>query len=76
MGTLWGSIDPTVNHEDYFFNPPQKQFYFMLQTNWQPKQNIPLMVNTSIAVDRGNLFNNIGFMIGITWSISSQFADH
>lgn len=76
MGTLWGSIDPTVNHEDYFFNPPQKQLYLMLQTNWQPKQNIPLMVNTSIAMDRGNLFNNIGFMIGMTWSISNRFTDY
>ncbi len=74
MGTLWGSIDPNVNQEEYFFNPAQKQWYFMVETEWQPKKSIPLKINFAIAADMGQLFNNLGTMIGLTWDIGNQFS--
>lgn len=69
MGTLWGSIDPSVDSEEYFFNPDQRQWYFMLESSWQPKQNLPLSLNLTFAADKGDLFNSLGFLAGITWTI-------
>ncbi|MDD3568103.1 MAG: capsule assembly Wzi family protein [Bacteroidales bacterium] len=69
MGQLWGSIDPSLDHEEYFFNPDQRQWYLMLESSWQPKKDLPLKLNTTLAADKGDLFNSMGIMIGIIWNI-------
>jgi hypothetical protein len=69
MGQLWGSLDPNLNQEDYFFNPAQKQWYFMLETSWTIKNVENITFHSTLAVDKGQLFNNAGIMLGLSWNI-------
>ncbi|MFO8022637.1 MAG: hypothetical protein R6U65_09250, partial [Perlabentimonas sp.] len=70
QGTTWGILDPENNIilEDYFFYPYKKQWYFLLETQWQPKNYNKLQIKTSLAIDRGDLFNNIGALLGVSWT--------
>ncbi len=70
MGQLWGSLDPDLNQEDYFFNPAQKQWYFMLETSWTIKNIKNITFHSTLAVDKGQLFNNAGIMVGLSWNIN------
>lgn len=70
MGQLWGSLDPTLNQEDYFFNPAQKQWYFMLETRWTIKNIDNITFSSTLAVDKGQLFNNASIMLGLSWNIN------
>lgn len=70
QGTTWGILDPENNIilEDYFFYPYKKQRYFLLETKWQLKSYNKLQIKTSLAIDRGDLFNNIGTLLGVSWT--------
>ncbi len=72
LGEPWGSLDPENNPEDYFFNPSQNQWYFLLETSWRPENINKLKITTAVAADRGDLFNNYGFMLGVSWNIVNQ----
>jgi hypothetical protein len=78
QGTTWGILDPANNIvlEDYFFYPYKKQWYFLFETHWQLKGIHQLQLTTSLAIDKGELFNNIGIMLGATWTLSPTIKSH
>jgi hypothetical protein len=71
FGTPWGSLDPERNPADYFFNPPQNQWYFMLESRWRPRGNENPGIVTTLAADSGDLFNNFGALIGFSWNLGT-----
>lgn len=60
----WGSI--TNPDLEYIFKPPLKQNYYLLDIS-APFLTPSLKINTSLALDRGDLSSNFGVMIGIKW---------
>jgi hypothetical protein len=54
---------------DYIFNPPLRQFNFLLET----RTKIPLIENleasAAVAADVGEMSNNIGFILGLKFSM-------
>jgi hypothetical protein len=72
LGEPWGFFNPEKNPEDYFFNPPQKQWYFLLESSWQLKKAQQFQFTTSIAADYGDLFNSIGFLFGVKWNLTNK----
>lgn len=64
LGEPWSSDDP----EGYFFNPPKDQWYFMVESHWRPVQLDGLTVTTALSLDRGDLFNNVGLLAGVSWT--------
>ncbi len=69
LGTRWGSRDPNLNQEDYFFNPSRNQWYFMLETHWQPTQLENIRFTATLAADSGHLYNSGGLLLGINWKL-------
>jgi len=69
LGEPWGSLDPENDPESYFFNPPQEQWYLMLETDWQTPWLDQLSLHTAIGLDRGDLFQNSGVMVGLNWRL-------
>ncbi|MFW5757209.1 MAG: capsule assembly Wzi family protein [Bacteroidota bacterium] len=69
LGTYWGSRNPELNQEDYFFNPSRNQWYFMLETHWQPAQMENIRFTATLAADHGHLYNNVGMLLGINWKL-------
>lgn len=61
----WGSLDPGYE-VDYLFDPPMNQWYFMLET--QSKLNEYLLLTTSVGVDAGEMTDNFGVLLGLTWN--------
>lgn len=70
MGETWGFFNPDKSPEDYFFYPSVKQWYFMLETSWTIKNLRNITFHSTLAVDKGELFNNAGIMLGISWNIN------
>ncbi|MEX2574483.1 MAG: capsule assembly Wzi family protein [Balneolaceae bacterium] len=67
LGEPWGSLDPDNNAEEYFFNPPQHQWHFMVETGYRLPAYDHVSLRATLALDRGDLFNNAGMMAGISW---------
>ncbi len=78
-GTYWGKnmgdpsrygwLNPENNPEDYFFNPSRNQWYFLLETAWQPASVNNLQFTFALALDRGHLFDNEGVMLGMKYTV-------
>jgi hypothetical protein len=58
----WGSIDNP--DAPYAFRPPQRQAYFLLEVESHPF-SAHWSLLTSLAVDAGQLADNVGLMIGL-----------
>ncbi len=67
FGESWGSKNPENNPEDYFFNPPQHQWYGMVELEYRPSFRENLSFQIALAFDRGDLFRNAGIMTGVSW---------
>jgi hypothetical protein len=67
QGAIWGFLDPATVKENYFFYPAQKQWYFMLETNWSISKIKGLSLSSTVALDKGDLFNGFGGMVGVVW---------
>lgn len=61
----WGSMDPDYD-VDYLFDPPLEQWYFMLETKSQINEH--LMLTATLGLDAGELTDNFGALIGLTWN--------
>jgi hypothetical protein len=74
MGDLsrYGWLNPENNPEDYYFNPSRNQWYFLLETYWKPPSMNNFKFIFSAAFDRGHLFNNQGFMLGVNYRFHPQ----
>ncbi|MDX9847232.1 MAG: capsule assembly Wzi family protein [Tenuifilaceae bacterium] len=72
LGETWGFFNPDKDPEEYFFNPAIKQWYFMLETQWQVKKVDRLRLTTTFATDFGDMFNSTGFMLGAKWEFSGK----
>ena len=66
----FGWLNPDNDPEDYYFNPSRNQWYFLLETYWQPESLDNLEFMFSLALDRGDLFNNEGFMLGVRYNVA------
>lgn len=62
----WGSRDPNYNF-NYYFDPPRKQWYFLLETNWHVPKWENFNFTTSLALDQGEMTDNYGIMLGIEY---------
>lgn len=69
LGQPWGSLDPNLDQEAYFFNPPLEQWYFMLEGQYRLPGVRGVQVHLALALDQGELFNNGGVMMGASWSL-------
>ncbi len=72
LGQTFGYFDPANDPEEYFFNPAQKQWYFMLETKWGLRKTDNIEFTVTLAADKGDLFNNIGIMAGVSWDIGAK----
>lgn len=61
----WGSMDPDYD-VDYLFDPPLDQWYLMLET--KSKLNKHLTLTATLGLDAGDMTDNFGALIGLTWN--------
>ncbi|GEP89678.1 Capsule assembly protein Wzi [Chitinophaga terrae (ex Kim and Jung 2007)] len=65
----------TQNYGTYtnpaLFTPPKRQWYTLEELQYQlPGKGV--LLTASLAVDQGQLTNNVGFMLGILWNWKSK----
>jgi hypothetical protein len=72
FGQKWGSKDPANNITDYAFYPALKQWNFMLETKYRVNAFPNFEFLTTLALDRGELTNNFGVMIGGSWTFLGE----
>ncbi len=60
----WGSMDPDYN-VDYEFDPPLDQWYLMLEA--KSKLGNHLSLTTTLGLDAGEMTDNFGAFVGLTW---------
>ncbi len=66
----WASMeDPDF---DYEFDPPLDQFYFLMDTQWKINENISGIFQ--IGYDTGDIYDNLGFHLGIRYSKNVPYA--
>ncbi|MEX2600161.1 MAG: capsule assembly Wzi family protein [Balneolaceae bacterium] len=65
LGKPWGSLDPSNDPEEYFFNPPMEQWYLMFEAEYRLPRADHISLQGAIGLDRGDLFQNTGLMLGI-----------
>jgi hypothetical protein len=69
FGQEWGSKDPANNRKDYTFYPALEQWNFLLEMNYDPLTLQNVSFKTGLALDTGQVTNNLGLIIGVTWNI-------
>lgn len=74
LGQLFGYYNPALQDrlEEYFFNPPREQWYFLLEANWGVKKFDRVNFTTALAVDYGGIFNSTGILLGVAWRLTGS----
>ncbi|MEX1211408.1 MAG: capsule assembly Wzi family protein [Balneolaceae bacterium] len=69
LGDVWGSLDPALDPEVYYFNPQRVQWHWLLEGSWSPPAQERLTIELSAGLDHGDLFERVGLSAGFVWDL-------
>ncbi|MGM0507116.1 MAG: capsule assembly Wzi family protein, partial [Bacteroidota bacterium] len=69
LGDVWGSLDPALDPEVYYFNPPRIQWHWLAETDWVVPGRENITLRFSLALDHGEMFESIGLTAGVIWTL-------
>lgn len=80
FGTYAGIYDGRFSWEgiftnpdfEYYYLPPKLQYYGMLMFESKLRNNEKLKLNYGLAIDAGDIYTNIGGMIGVRYAFTSS----
>ncbi len=70
----WLTKSPDFEQYLYAFKKPLNQSYFMIEALTKLPAKTNLELNTTLAFDAGQIYNGLGLLVGLKWTLGKKFS--